>query len=144
MNTNKENIHQQYQKRTMFSAKVDLAMFHDRLDDIIQVRDHSGGMPIITVLAEDPVSLLAEHCRSMDGLGNIFVQSDDGVHYLECRKDDGDHTSANVWHDDGAPISSLLESIEGDGGFVLEDVSCVLSGHRLLDDGLLNDGSEAV
>lgn len=144
MNTNKENIHQQYQKRTMFSAKVDLAMFHDRLDDIIKVEDQLGGIPIIAVLGQDPVSLLAEHCRSMDRLGNIFVQSDDGVHYLECRKDDGEHTSTNVWHDDGAPISSLLESIEGDGRFVLEDVSCVLSGHRVLDDELLNDGPEAV
>jgi len=144
MNTNKENIHQQYQKRTMFSAKVDLAMFHDRLDDIIQVRDHSGGIPIIAVLGQDPVSLLAEHCRSMDGLGNIFVQSDDGVHYLECRKDDGSHTSSNVWHDDGAPIASLLESIGDDGWFWLENVPCVLCGHRVLDDGLLNDGSEAV
>lgn len=137
MDTNQENIHQQYQKRTMFSAKVDLAMFHDRLDDIIKVKDPSGGIPIITVLGQDPVSLLAEHCRSMDGLGDIFVQSDDGVHYLECRKDDGDHTSANVWHDDGAPISSLLEDIGDDGRFMLENASCVLSGHRLLDDGLV-------
>ena len=144
MNTNQENIHQQYQKRTMFSAKVDLAMFHDRLDDIIKVEDHSGGIPIIAVLGQDPVSLLADHCRSMDGLGNIFVQSDDGVHYLECREDDGDHTSANVWHDGGAPISSLLEDIGCDDRFVLEDASCVLSGHRLLDDELFNDGSEVV
>lgn len=144
MNTNQKNVYQQYQDRTMFSAKVDLAMFHDRLDDIIQVRDHSGGIPIIAVLGQDPVSLLAEHCRSMDGLGNIFVQSDDGVHYLECRKDDGSHTSSNVWHDGGTPISSLLESIGDDGRFVLEDVSCVLSGHRILDDGLFNDGPEAV
>ena len=144
MDTNRKNAYQQYQKRTMFSAKVDLAMFHDRLDDIIQVRNTSDGMPIITVLAEDPVSLLAEHCRSMDGLGNILIQSDDGVHYLECRKDDGGHTSANVWHDGGAPISSLLEGIGDDGRFVLEDVSCVLSGHRVLDDKLLNDGQEAV
>jgi len=144
MDTNQKNAYQQYQKRTMFSAKVDLAMFHDRLDDIIKVKDQSEGIPIIAVLGQDPVSLLAEHCRSMDGLGNIFVQSDDGAHYLECRKDDGDHTLANVWNDGGAPISSLLESIGEDGWFVLEDVSCVLSGHRLLDDGLLNDGPEVV
>ena len=144
MDTNQKNAYQQYQDRTMFSAKVDLAMFHDRLDDIIKVEDQSGGMPIIAVLGQDPVSLLAEHCRSMDEMSNIFVQSDDGVHYLECRKDDGDHTSANVWHDGGAPISSLLESIGGDGQFVLEDASCVLSGHRVLDDGLLNDGPEAI
>lgn len=144
MDTNRKNVYQQYRKRTMFSAKVDLAMFHDRLDDIIQVRDTSDGIPIITVLAEDPVSLLAEHCRSMDGLGNVLIQSENEVHYLECRKDDGDHTSANVWRDVGAPIASLLEDIGDDGRFVLEDVPCVLSGHRVLDDGLLNDDPEAV
>lgn len=50
-------------------------------DDLMTVVDDEGSFPVVTMLSDEPLSMLEERCRAIGGRANVFISDGDSISY---------------------------------------------------------------
>lgn len=129
-----------------FTIAVNNGITSGALDEWLNVKDGTGAYPVVTALAAEPVSLLAERIRVIGGMADVFISAADGVHAFSAMPDGEGKAQALTWPDEDASIADLLTHVGSaeDSG---EDVRVriegsgmpVLAGHAVFNPGILNE-----
>lgn len=70
-----------YNRLLEFDRIVNEKIADGDFDDLMTVVDDEGSFPVVTMLSDEPLSMLEERCRAIGGKANVFISDDGKVLY---------------------------------------------------------------
>ena len=103
---------------SMFEMEVDANIASGGLDDLLVVSDADGSSPVVSALAQEPLSLLLERISAIGGSANIFIRERESVAMLvstvsrdggNSRENVADLSDQHEWLNGNATIGTFLD-----------------------------------